>query len=169
MKKITLLLCLGLLGCSGSNNPQTAKNTGFEFQPVDLTTKVPRVDIHHDDAIVQSAGVPVKKVIDSTDSDNQPKKIYQFAETIFGTQVELSKTQMILSWIAVNDTDSAKAKSIESIKIAQKIARAVLGDEGGKLVDQTIQSGKGQETTIDGHSVMVTDCVMGTCLMHIER
>lgn len=76
---------------------------------------------------------------------------------------------MILSWIAVNDTDSAKAKSIESIKIAQKIARSVLGDEGGKLVDQTIQSGKGQEITIDGHSVMVTDCVMGTCLMHIER
>ncbi|WP_151717136.1 hypothetical protein [Acinetobacter sp. TUM15071] len=168
MKKITLLLCLGLLGCSGSDNPQTSQKSGFEFQPVDLTTKVPRVDIHNDDAILKSAGVLVKKISLGNDTENKPKKIYEFGDSRLGAQVELSQSEMVLSWVTLKDTEEQKAKSLESIKIAQRVARAIFGDEGGKFVDETIQTGKGQQTTINGHKILMTDCV-GVCLMHIER
>lgn len=146
------------------NEPTVKK---FDFKHVDPQQPVARVtDINNDDEIIKSAGVPVFKTIDSTDSKGEPKKIYKFAD--FGTQIELSRSQIIIGWIAADDTESAKLKSQESIAVAQRLARAVLGLEAGYLVDKAIAGGSGA-VYVDGYKVRYSPCIGGSCLITVER
>lgn len=178
MKKIVLLMGILLVGCSNSEseNTQKTEQTSIEneskkldFPSVDQQASLPRVDIHDDEAIVKSAGVPTKKIIDSVDTAGEPKKIYQFADSIFGTQIELSKNQILLGWIAVNEDESSRTKSLKSIAIAQHIARAMLGIEGGKLVDEITNKGKIESQQIEGYQVTAGSCISGLCSLKIQR
>lgn len=178
MKKIVLLMGILLVGCSNSEseNTQKTEQTSIEneskkldFPSVDEQASLPRVDIHDDEAIVKSAGVPTKKIIDSVDTAGEPKKIYQFADTIFGTQIELSKNQILLGWIAVNEDESSRTKSLASIAIAQKLGVSMFGTDGGKLVDELTLEGKIDPQNLDGHQVLMGTCVSGMCTLKIER
>jgi len=178
MKKIVLLMGILLVGCSNSEseNTQKTEQTSIEneskkldFPSADQHASLPKVDIQNDEAIVKSAGVAVKKVIDSIDTVGEPKKIYQFADSIFGTQIELSKNQILLGWIAVNEDESSKKKSLASIAIAQKLAVSMFGAEGGKLVDELTSQGKIDPQNLNGHQVLMGTCVSGFCTLKIDR
>lgn len=176
MKIVILLSVLFLIACSDfekTNNSNQAEvqtqATVIEFQPVSTQQPVQKIDITDDEAIIKSAGVPIKKIIDSVDTVGEPKKIYQFADSVFGTQIELSRSQILLAWIAVNEDESSRAKSLASIAIAQKLARAMFGIEGGKLVDEITIQGKIDPQNLDGHQVTMGTCVSGLCSLKIGR
>jgi cell division protein FtsI/penicillin-binding protein 2 len=178
MKKIVLLMGILLVGCSSSESENTQKteqisieneSKKLDFPSADQHASLPKVDIHDDEAIVKSAGTPVKKVSDSTDTDGKPKKIYQFSESAFGTQIELSKNQIVLAWVAVNEDESSRTKSLASIAIAQKLAVSIFGIEGGKLVDELTQKGKIDPQNLNGHQVLMGTCTSGMCLLKIDR
>ena len=178
MKKIVLLMGILLVGCSSSDSENTQKeeqvsaaneSKKLDFPSADQHASLPKVDIHDDEAIVKSAGVPTKKIIDSVDTAGEPKKIYQFADTIFGTQIELSKNQIVLGWIAVNEAESSRKKSLKSIAIAQKLAISMFGIEGGKLVDELTLQGKIAPQNLNGHQVLMGTCVAGICTLKIDR
>lgn len=178
MKKIVLLMGILLVGCSNSDGENTQKEEQvsvesemkkLDFPSADQFASLPKVNIHDDKAIVKRAENPVKKVTDSTDTDGEPKKIYQFADSIFGTQIELSKNQIVLGWIAVNEDESSRMKSLASIAIAQKLAVSMFGIEGGKLVDELTLNGKIDPQNLDGHQVLTGTCVSGMCTLKIER
>lgn len=178
MKKIVLLMGILLVGCSNSEseNTQKTEQTNIEneskkldFPSADQYASLPKVDIHDDEVIVNSAGVPTKKIIDSVDTDGEPKKIYQFADSIFGTQIELSKNQILLGWIAVNEDESSRKKSLASIAIAQKLAVSMFGSDGGKLVDELTLEGKIDPQNLNGHQVLMGTCVTGLCTLKIDR
>lgn len=178
MKKIVLLMGILLVGCSSSDSENTLKeeqvsvaneSKKLDFPSADQYASLPRVDIHDDKAIVMSAGVPTKKIIDSVDTVGEPKKIYQFADSIFGTQIELSKNQILLGWIAVNEDESSRKKSLASIAIAQKLAVSMFGAEGGKLVDELTLQDKIDPQNLNGHQVLMGTCVTGLCTLKIDR
>ncbi|MFN3288923.1 MAG: hypothetical protein ACK410_00470 [Acinetobacter sp.] len=178
MKKIVLLMGILLVGCSNSEseNAQKTEQTSIEneskkldFPSADQHASLPKVDIQDDEAIVKSAGVPVKKTLDSVDTVGEPKKIYQFADSVFGAQIELSKNQIVLGWIAVNEDESSKTKSLASIAIAQKLAVSMFGIEGGKLVDELTLEGKIDPQNLNGHQVLMGTCVSGMCTLKINR
>ena len=178
MKKIVLLMGILLVGCSSSESENTQKteqisieneSKKLDFPSADQHASLPKVDIHDDEAIVKSAGIPVKKIIDSVDTVGEPKKIYQFADSIFGTQIELSKNQILLGWIAVNEDESSRTKSLASIAIAQKLAVSMFGTEGGKLVDELTLQGKIYPQNLNGHQVLMGTCTSGMCLLKIDR
>ncbi|QHH99219.1 hypothetical protein [Acinetobacter dispersus] len=179
MKKYILVLMIMIIsGCSSEEHISTSTKDSpisdavathqIDFQPVDSNEDVARIDdIHNDNEIIKSAAVPVFKTIKSTDSNGEPKKIYKFAD--FGAQLELSRTQIIIGWVAADDTESAKEKSLESIKVAQRVARSLLGLEAGRLVDKVTAGGKGEEIMIDGYKAFATDCMGGSCMLKIYR
>lgn len=178
MKKIVLLMGVLLVGCSsseGENNQKkeqesvTSESKNLDFPPVDQQASIPKIDIYDDEAIVKSVATPVKKVSDSTDTDGKPKKIYQFSDSGFGTQIELSKNQIVLGWVAVNEDESSRTKSLASIEIAQKLAVSMFGTEGGKLVDELTLQGKIDPQNLDGHQVLMGTCVLGMCTLKIVR
>ena len=178
MKNIVLLIAILLVGCSSSDGDsiQQEEKTSvqseankFEFPPINQQEPISKVDIHDDKAIVKSVGVPAKKIIDSVDSVGEPKKIYQFADSVFGTQIELSRSQILLAWIAVNEDESSRTKSLASIAVAQRAARAMLGIEGGKLVDEITSKGKIESQQIEGYQVTAGSCVSGLCSLKIQR
>lgn len=178
MKKIVLLMGILLVGCSNSESEYTQKteqtnieneSKKLDFPSADQYVSLPKVNIHDDEAIVKRAETPVKKVTDSTDTDGEPKKIYQFADSIFGTQIELSKNQIILGWVAVNEDESSRKKSLESITIAQKLAISMFGIEGGKLVDELTLQGKIAPQNLNGHQVLMGTCVSGFCTLKVDR
>ena len=178
MKKIVLLMGVLLVGCSNSDGENTQKEEQvsvesevkkLDFPSADQHASLPKVDIRDDEAIVKSAGVPTKKIIDSVDTVGEPKKIYQFADSIFGTQIELSKNQILLGWIAVNEDESSRKKSLASIAIAQKLAVSMFGIEGGKLVDELTLQGKIDPQNLNGHQVLMGTCVSGFCTLNIDR
>lgn len=178
MKKIVLLMGILLVGCSNSESENTQKtqqtsikseSKKLDFPSADQHGSLPKVDIHDDEEIVKSAGTPVKKISDSTDTDGKPKKIYQFSESGFGTQLELSKNQILLGWVAVNEDESSRVKSLASIAIAQKLAVSMFGIEGGELVDELTKQGKIDPQNLNGHQVLVGTCVTGMCTLKIDR
>lgn len=178
MKKIVLLMGVLLVGCSNSESENVQKEDPvrtvsepkkLDFPPVEQQASIPKVDIHDDLAIVKSAGVPVKKTLDSVDTVGEPKKIYQFADSVFGAQIELSKSQIQLVWIAVTEDESSRAKSFQSISIAQKLAVAMFGVEGGKLVDELTLKGKVEPQNLQGHQVLSGSCISGICVLKIDR
>lgn len=178
MKKIVLLMGILLVGCSNSESENTQKteqtsteneSRKLDFPSADQHVSLPKVDINDDEAIVNSAGVPTKKIIDSVDTDGETKKIYQFADSIFGTQIELSKNQILLGWVAVNEDESSRKKSLASIAIAQKLAISMFGIEGGKLVDELTLQGKIDPQNLNGHQVLMGTCVSGLCSLRIDR
>jgi len=176
MKKVFLLSAVLLAGCSGAesvNEPvkseQEKQTSTIAFEPRNALESVKKIDISNDQAIIKSAGVAVKKEVDSVDTAGEPKKIYMFADSSFGTQIELSRSQIILAWIAVNEDESSRTKSLESIAIAQQLAHAMLGEEGGQLVDEITNKGKIEPQKVDGHQITMGACISGTCLLKIER
>lgn len=178
MKKGILLMAILLAGCSSPNSESIQKeeqisvqseSKKLEFPPINQQEPIAKVDIHDDEAIVKSVGVPAKKIIDSVDSVGEPKKIYQFADSVFGTQIELSRSQISLAWIAVNEDESSRTKSLKSIAIAQHLARAMLGIEGGKLVDEITSKGKIESQQIEGYQVTAGSCISGLCSLKIQR
>ena len=185
MKKIVLLMGVLLVGCSSpdsdpikqeqesvlkeeGNNVQN-EPTKLEFSEVSELEPVEKIGIRNDEEIVKSAGVPAKKIIDSVDTVGEPKKIYQFADSVFGTQIELSRSQILLAWIAVNEDESSRTQSLESIAIAQHLARAMLGIEGGKLVDETTTNGKIEPQAVDSYQITMGTCISGLCSLKIQR
>lgn len=178
MKKIVLLMGILLVGCSSSDSENTQKeeqvsaaneSKKLDFPSADQHASLPKVDIHDDEAIIKSAGVAAKKIIDSVDTVGEPKKIYQFADSVFGAQIELSKAQIVLDWIAVNEDESSKTKSLASIAIAQKLAVSMFGIEGGKLVDELTLERKIDPQNLNGHQVLMGTCVSGMCTLKIDR
>ena len=178
MKKIVILMGILLVGCSSPDSENTQKeeqvsvaneSKKLDFPSADLQGPLPKFDIHDDEAIVKSAGVPAKKIIDSVDTVGEPKKIYQFADSVFGTQIELSRSQILLAWIAVNEDESSRTQSLESIAIAQHLARAMLGIEGGKLVDETTTNGKIEPQAVDSYQITMGTCISGLCSLKIQR
>ncbi|WAU72970.1 MULTISPECIES: hypothetical protein [unclassified Acinetobacter] len=176
------VFCIFLfIGCSDQSNPQvnaeqfsdentkvTQHDGVIEVSPIENKEEsFKQVDIHSDKEIINSAGVPVLKTIDSTDSNNKPKKIYKFAD--FGTQLELSKDEIIIGWIVANDTESAKVKSAESVRIAQRLANSLLGDEAVQLVDKVTAGGDGETVTLKGYRASVSNCIGGMCVLKIDR
>lgn len=178
MKKIVLLMGILLVGCSNSESENTQKteqtkieneSKKLDFLSADQHASLPKVDIRDNEAIVKSAGTPVKKISDSTDRDGKTKKIYQFSESSFGTQIELSKNQIVLGWVAVNEDESSRKKSLASIAIAQKLAVSIFGIEGGKLVDELTLLGKIDPQNLNGHQVLMGTCVSGLCTLKVDR
>lgn len=178
MKKFVLLMGILLVGCSSSDGGNTQQeeqvsvaneSKKLDFPSADLQASIPKVDIHDDEAIVKSAVIPAKKIIDSLDTVGEPKKIYQFADSVFGTQIELSKNHIVLGWVAVNEDESSRAKSLTSIAIAQKLAVSMFGIEGGKLIDELTLQGKIDPQNLNGHQVLMGTCVSGMCTLKIDR
>ena len=91
---------------------------------------VARVDIHDDQAIVKSAGVPVVSTSDSSDEKGEPKKIYIFNHEYVGTQIELSRSKLVLAWTVASDGEIVKKMTPENIKLARLLARGLLGLDG---------------------------------------
>lgn len=184
MKKAILWMTILLAGCSSPDNDpikpeqeSVLKEEGnnvqnepkkLEFSEVSELEPVEKIDIHNDDVIVKSAGVKVKKITDSVDTVGEPKKNYKLSDSALGTQIELSRSQIVLGWYAVNEDESSKLKSLESIRVAQRLARSMLGIEGGKLVDQITQKGKIEPQIIDGYEV-TGSCVYAPCILRISR
>lgn len=141
-----------------------------KYPVIDIDDPIAKVDIYDDQAIVKSAGVPVVRTSDSSDTEGEPKKIYIFNHKYVGSQVELSRTQIVIGWTIANDSDLVKKMSPENVKVVQRLARATLGLNGGKAIDDAMQ-GKGlKDGMIDGHKVWVTPCVDTTsCMMKIYR
>lgn len=142
---------------------------GRGFAPVDPSEPVAQVDIHDDKAIVKSAGVPVVRTSDSTDQNGEPKKIYIFNHKDVGAQVELSRTELHIAWHVYNDAPDARKNSEANVKVAQRLARAALGLEGGRLVDRMMEGKRFKQTTVAGHAVSSAACVGTMCAMTIAR
>lgn len=127
-------------------------------------------DIRNDEAIVESAGVPVKWTEDSTDPNNLPKKIYGFNEKgTIGAQVELSNSQIIVAWMNAKDDADTISKSADSANIAKKITHALLGVDGEEMVNQ-VAAGASVKGFYAGYKVLSATCGGGfICSIKIER
>lgn len=178
MKKIILLMAILLTACSSPDSASIHQEEKVKIQseseklesfPIKPQEPITTVDIHDDEAIIKSADVSVKKVIDSVDTVDEPKKIYQFADSAFGTQIELSRSQIVLAWIAVNEDESSRTKTLESVAIAQRLSRAMLGTEGVNLVDEIIEKGKIEPQIVNSYQITMGLCVSGLCSLKIKR
>lgn len=139
------------------------------YQPIDQNDPVARVDISNDKAIVAASGAPVNRKTNSTDTKGEPKKIYIFGNGGLTSQIELSRSQIVLAWYVANDDADAINKSIKNVKIAQRLARSILGLEGGLLVDRLMTGYRMREGIIEGHRITSATCMGPICAFMIDR
>lgn len=143
IKKYLLpLFFLSLLGCS--NEPEISL-------PI-----VEKVDVNNDERLLLALGKP-KKVIESTDSLDAPKKIYQFDDL---SQAELSKNYILLSWQRHNKA------SMDRAVIG---AMSALGDEGGYFIHEVDRLGQVDKRSINGHDLVNNMCISESCMVKITR
>lgn len=172
---------IALVGCSESpapsseapmpsaNNTQSSPTVRQPAPPIPKI-EVQKVDIHDDQAIVDAAGLPVEWKSDSTDSDDQPKKIYGFtAKDKFGTQVELSKNWIVIGWQISKESPEIAAQSETNILTAKKIAGAVLGEDGVNLVAQVTGGNPMKSGMVGGYKISSATCVSYQCGLKIAR
>lgn len=144
MKKLLVIsiLAFSILGCS--NEPEI------------VLPKVKQINIQDDEQIIQIIGKP-SSIIDSTDSLDQPKKIYKY--DIF-SQVELSKNYLLISW---------KQHDKASVDRAVVIAMSALGKDGGYFIHEVDRLGNVDKRPINGHDVVNNLCTSDMCMIKITR
>ncbi|MFZ1576351.1 MAG: hypothetical protein WAT36_14165 [Chromatiaceae bacterium] len=171
MKSSFCSLLVSILTFSSLSLAQAPASKPISYDPVNLSESVARIDIKDDKAIIKAAGVPVNRTTSSTDDKGEPKKIHVFGTGSLTLQIELSRTQIIIGWIAANDTDEALTKGIKNVKIAQRLARSLLGIDGGRLVDRVMTGYTLRgDTLIEGYRVSSASCAGGSvCLIKIHR
>lgn len=144
MKKYILALGIILTGCSG--------------EPEITLPDVKQVGLNDDNAVIQSIGEQPKKVVDSTDSKDDAKKIYIFDGAY--SQLELSSNYALISWQQNNDV---------SLNRAVKMGMALLGNDAGYFIHRVNMNGEHTDYSIQGHTIINNTCISELCMIKIEK
>ncbi|MEX7479186.1 hypothetical protein AB0861_023945 [Acinetobacter baumannii] len=144
MKKYILALGIILTGCSS--------------EPEITLPNINEVGLNDEQAIIQSIGEQPEKVIDSTDSKDDPKKIYVFNGTY--SQLELSSNYALIAWQQNNEA---------SLNRAVKMGMALLGKDAGYYIHNVDMNGQHTDYSIQGHKIINNTCISELCMIKIEK
>lgn len=144
MKNYILALAIILTGCSG--------------EPEITLPDIKQVGLNDDNAVIQSIGEQPEKVVDSTDSKDDAKKIYIFDGAY--SQLELSSNYASIAWQQNNDT---------SLNRAVKMGMALLGNDAGYFIHRVNMNGEHSDYSIQGHKIVNNTCISELCMIEIEK
>lgn len=134
----------------------------------DLSKPVKTVGISDVKSILTSAGLTPAEIIDSSDSEGEPKKIYLFnSDTAVTTQFEHGPNFITLTWYQFSDEAKTIEYSQQSLKDAYKLARAMAGREGFDAVMYISNGGKYRSKPIGGYP-STGQCNDGICFIHMN-
>ncbi|MCO8062364.1 hypothetical protein [Acinetobacter lwoffii] len=144
MKNYILVLAIILTGCSG--------------EPEITLPDVKQVGLNDDNAVIQSIGEQPKKVVDSTDSKDDAKKIYIFDGAY--SQLESSSNYALIAWQQNNDN---------SLNRAVKMGIALLGNDAGYFIHRVNMNDEHADYSIQGHKIVNNTCISELCMIKIEK
>lgn len=143
-KILVSILILGLTACSNE-------------QEITLP-KVAQVGVGSAENIIKAADLQPVKMIDSTDSRDAVKKIYQFEG--IQTQLEFSENYILIAWY---QHDKA------SLDKAVRLGMATLGDEVGYFIYKVDLQGEHNEYSVNGHLISDSKCISSLCMIKIHK
>jgi len=132
--------------------------TGCSDEPEIKLPDVKQVGFNDDNAVIQSIGEQPEKVVDSTDSKDDAKKIYIFDGAY--SQLELSSNYASIAWQQNNDT---------SLNRAVKMGMALLGNDAGYFIHRVNMNGEHSDYSIQGHKIVNNTCISELCMIEIEK
>ncbi|HFX6350247.1 TPA: hypothetical protein ACIFDI_001113 [Acinetobacter baumannii] len=138
------LVTLGLMACS--NEPEIT------------LPKVAQVGVGSAENIIKASSLQPVKMIDSTDSRDAVKKIYQFDG--IHTQLEFSENYILIAW---HQHDKA------SLDKAVRLGMATLGDEVGYFIYKVDLQGEHTEYSVNGHLISDSKCISSLCMIKIHK
>lgn len=156
---------------SGAIMIEPTTPTKIEYEPFDIRDAVERADLLDDDQLIAAAKVPVIRRSDETDSKGEPAKYYGFAKKHEGeVGLMISRSYILLNWWKIEDEPSQVDFTKRNFKIAQRLARSMLGLDGAVLVDRVMSNNETrQDIVVDGVKVVSARCVVGVCTLKVER
>lgn len=144
LKLIASILILGLTSCS--NEPEIT------------LPNVAQVGVGSAENIIKAADLQPVKMIDSTDSRDAVKKIYQFEG--IQTQLEFSENYILIAW---HQHDKA------SLDKAVRLGMATLGNDAGYFIHKVDIQGEHTEYSIQGYKLVQNECVSKLCFVKIQK
>lgn len=132
----------------------------------DLSEPVQKAGLADAGNIMAAAHLKPTKIIDSTDPQGEPKKIYQFQRNgiALHAQLEHSPNQVLIGWYQADD---AVESSQNTLRDAYKLARAALGQDGAAAVRRISGGSSIRNEQIAGESVSGS-CIGNQCTLKIE-
>lgn len=144
LKILASILFLGIASCSNESEI-TLPN-------------VSQAGVGSAENIIKAANLQTVQMIDSMDSRDAVKKIYQFDG--IHTQLEFSENYILISW---HQHDKA------SLDKAIRLGMATLGNDAGYFIHKVDIQGEHTEYSIQGHKLMQNVCVSEFCTIKIEK
>ncbi|EHU1747766.1 hypothetical protein A1E80_RS10660 [Acinetobacter baumannii] len=144
LKILASILFLGIASCSNESEI-TLPN-------------VSQAGVGSAENIIKAAELQPIKIIDSTDSRDAVKKIYQF-DGVFN-QLEFSKNYILISWFQHNKT---------SLDKAVRLGIATLGNDAGYFIHKVDIQGEHTDYSIQGHRISNSTCISKLCAITIQR
>lgn len=177
MKLVVLIVVSSLLviGCTKSSNTigdvleviGESSKTETVYPPAELERFVAHVDINDDAGVVSSAGFEAHQ-LDTTgklDIRGDPFKLFKFDKEPSAV-ISFSYRRVVIAWYRLKREPEA---SLKSLRIAQNVSRALMGNEGGMLVDSVMAGNKKAMIIINGVRVERAECSSGMCILHVIR
>ena len=134
----------------------------------DLSEPVEKVGVFDANAIIESANIKPSEIIDSSDTEGEPKQIYLFnSKSSISAQLEHSPNSIILQWYMYSDEPTTLEYSQKSIEDAYKLARAMAGMEGYDAIMYLSNGGKYRSKSVGGYPT-TGQCNGGICFIHMD-
>ena len=134
----------------------------------DLSEPIENVGMFDSNEILESTNLKPSKVIDSLDTNGEPKKIYLFnSESSISAQLEHSPNSIVLQWYMYFDEPKTLEHSQQSVKDVYKLARAMAGKEGADAVMYLSNGGKYRSKPLGGYPA-TGQCNNGLCFINID-
>ncbi len=131
---------------------------GCSNEPEITLPNVSKVGVGSAENIIKAADLQTVKMIDSTDSRDAVKKIYQFDG--IQTQLEFSENYILIAW---HQHDKA------SLDKAVRLGMAALGDEVGYFIYKVDLQGEHTEYSVNGHLISDIKCISSLCMIKIHK
>lgn len=134
----------------------------------DLSEPVEKVGVFDANAIIESANIKPSEIIDSSDTEGEPKQIYLFnSKSSISAQLEHSPNSIILQWYMYSDEPTTLEYSQKSIEDAYKLARAMAGMEGYDAIMYLSNGGKYRSKSVGGYPT-TGQCNGGICFIRMD-
>ncbi|GEM_PF-5924921 len=123
-----------------------------------LEPNITPVNVNNIQDHLEQLGFKPIEIVDSTDSEDNPKKIYIFEKG--SSQLEVSESFVLISWTQNDDI------SLKRVKI---IAKTLLGLDAEQFVNEVNRVGQMSNTTINGHEFINSTCISTLCIIKIKK